>query len=60
MANINQITDNHGDLIDLEYFCSDFCAKQSEHYDGWYGCVEIYKPESCQTCGTALHFYEDN
>ena len=34
---------DRGDLIDLEYFCSDNCAKTSDNYKGWYGCVEIEK-----------------
>jgi hypothetical protein len=60
MANINTIEDSLGELVDYEYFCSDFCAKSSEHYAGWYGCVELYTQESCQNCGKTLNFVEDN
>lgn len=56
MANINIIEDSAGDLIDLEYFCSDSCAKVSDNYNGWYGCQELYTPEVCQTCGTKLGY----
>ena len=41
MANINQIEDEKGDVIEIEYFCSDYCAKTSKNYKGWFGCVEI-------------------
>jgi len=49
MANINQIEDEKGDIIDIEYFCSDYCAKTSENYKGWYGCVEVeeHNKEKC-------------
>ncbi len=60
MANVNLIEDANGDLIDLEYFCSDSCAKFSDNYNGWYGCHELYRPEVCQTCGTELAYWEDN
>jgi hypothetical protein len=57
MANINLIEDSSGDLIDLEYFCSDFCATLSPNYKGWYGCHELETPENCQSCGTELYYY---
>jgi hypothetical protein len=57
MANVNLIEDSRGDLIDLEYFCSDGCAKFSDNYRGWYGCVELYTAEVCQTCATQLAYY---
>jgi hypothetical protein len=59
MANINTL-ELHGELIGLEYFCSDTCAKYSENYRGWYGCVELYTPEVCQTCERNLGWVEDN
>lgn len=60
MANINIIEDTKGELIDLEYFCSDRCAKGSPNYNGWYGCVEIYTPEYCQNCETMLTYVKDD
>lgn len=56
MAHLNTIEDSTGDLIDLEYFCSDYCAKFSDNYNGWYGAMEIYQPENCQTCNTGLTY----
>jgi hypothetical protein len=58
MANINTL-ELDGELIGLGYYCSDYCAKQSEHYTGWYGCVELYTPEVCQTCDKALSWVEE-
>lgn len=60
MANVNLIEDSRGDLIELEYFCSDGCAKVSDNYRGWYGCVELYTAEVCQTCATQLAYIEEN
>ena len=59
MANITLIEDSNGDLIDLEYFCSDSCAKFSDYYAGWYGCFELHYPETCKTCGVALGYYKE-
>ena len=58
MANINLKEDKDGDLLEIEYFCSDYCADQSPNYSGWYGCIEIYTPEICQTCETPLKYYQ--
>ncbi len=49
MANINMIEDEQGQIIDLEYFCSDYCAKTSDNYKGWYGCVEV-EEDNKQKC----------
>lgn len=56
MANINIVEDSNGDTLDYEYFCSDYCARQSENYAGWHGCNELYQPEVCQTCETQLNY----
>ena len=60
MANINIIEDANGDTLDYEYFCSDFCAKYSDNYAGWYGCVELYTLELCQTCNTELSYIPED
>jgi hypothetical protein len=60
MTNINIIEDAKGDLVEIEYYCSDYCAKSSEHYAGWYGCVELYTQQYCQNCGKTLNFVEDS
>ena len=59
MAHIALIEDKQGDLVDLEYYCSDFCAKDSDYYNGWYGAVELYTPETCNSCGVVLGYVED-
>lgn len=41
MAHLTLIEDKDGQLVDTEVYCSDYCAKSSEHYAGWYGCAEI-------------------
>jgi hypothetical protein len=60
MAHLNTIEDATGELIDLEYFCGDFCAQFSDNYKGWYGAMEIYTPENCQTCGYALTYVSED
>lgn len=42
-----------GDTVDVHYYCSDTCAKESEHYAGWYGAQEIEEGQLCQSasCG---------
>jgi len=55
MAHITLIEDESGDLLDVKYFCSDYCAQSDPHYAGWYGCVEVVdKDEWCTTCETQL------
>lgn len=46
-----------GDMTDVHWYCSDFCAKDDSHYAGWNGCVEIHDhPESCHGCGEKLPY----
>ena len=54
MAHLVLIEDDNGDVVDQEVYCSDFCAKQSEHYAGWNGCNEIGYNEPCAECGVEL------
>jgi len=37
--------------VDYEVYCSDFCARTSELYNGWNGCNEISSSEPCAKCG---------
>ena len=39
-------------MVDIEVYCSDFCAQSSDHYAGWYGCAEISVSQPCESCGT--------
>lgn len=50
------IEDNSGDIFDVHFFCSDFCARENEHYAGWYvGIVEYYDtPPVCESCGEKI------
>ena len=59
MAHLTSIEDADGQLIDYEYFCSDFCARQSQYYDGWFGAQELEHPEYCHTCDKALSYVGD-
>ena len=64
MAHLNIVTDSYvtndeiedSEVLNYEYFCSDFCARQSANYAGWYGCVELEHTENCYTCNTPLYF----
>ena len=61
MAHLRHITDSTGEVVDLAYFCSDFCnsewhpegvaADGVEPYGGFYGCMEISCDEVCVNCG---------
>jgi len=45
------------DVIDVNYYCTDNCAKNDPEYDGWNGCAEIpeeYGSVICATCGCGL------
>jgi hypothetical protein len=45
-------------LVDIHYYCSDFCAKSDSLYAGWFGNQEIHdSPEWCASCGDALGYY---
>jgi len=50
MAHVTFVEDAYGDVIDTNYFCSDFCAQHSPDYGGWYGCVELQADVLCDTC----------
>lgn len=51
MAHFVIIEDTQGDLEDLLTYCSDFCAKTSAHYAGWFGCMEASFDTDCPNCG---------
>jgi hypothetical protein len=48
--NVVMIEDEDGEMTDLHYYCSDFCASTDPAYDGWYGCVEADSNEVCEAC----------
>lgn len=55
MAHIHRHETPTGDLIDLTYFCGDWCHRQwcadtGNVYDGWDGCHELHTVERCAHC----------
>ena len=52
--------DENVDVVDVEYFCSDYCARESEDYDGWSGCHELHYPQKCQSCGVHLGYWNED
>ena len=68
MAHIRQIHDDTGDLVDLVYFCSDYCNRGwhpegitdhgVEPYGGWHGCHEIESDEICAGCEDVIEGYD--
>jgi hypothetical protein len=60
---MKMIEDSKGDIIDAEYFCSDFCHQDAagDSYQGWYGCVEISTTQTCENpgCEEILNGIED-
>lgn len=47
------------DVIDVRYYCSDYCAKNDADYEGWNGCCDVFAPVAC-SCGTLLGWYRWN
>jgi hypothetical protein len=64
MAHLHAIEDKHGDIVDAEYFCSDFCHREAvgDDYRGWNGCVEISVTQRCENegCGEILDGVEED
>lgn len=57
MAHFVIVEDAQGELIDLEVYCSDFCAKTSNSYAGWYGAQEVEFDTVCarEYCESVIH-----
>ena len=60
MAHLTYIKDSHGDVVDQEVYCSDFCARGSDYYGGWNGCNEISVSEPCADCGTMVQGLDED
>ena len=54
MAHFVLIEDAQGELVDVEVYCSDFCARQSSCYAGWYGAQEVEFDTKCTLCGEVV------
>ena len=50
------IEDHTGDVVDANYYCSDFCHRDHsrDNYNGWNGCNEVMAPESGANCNTMI------
>jgi len=54
MAHFVVIEDKQGELVDVEVYCSDYCAQTSPAYAGWYGCMEVEFDTPCVACGKTV------
>ena len=54
MAHLTYIEDKDGDVVDVEVYCCDYCARGSDYYSGWNGCHEISSSEPCVSCGDTV------
>lgn len=43
-----------GELTEVHWYCSDFCARHDVAYAGWYGCVELEVSQPCDYCGATI------
>lgn len=48
------------DVVDVLWFCSDFCARQHKDYDGWNGSLENYSQPFCENCDAKLYWFNEN
>jgi hypothetical protein len=55
MAHYVFIEDQQGDLIELNYYCSDWCARNDCAYAGWNGAHETEHDTPCNACGTIIN-----
>lgn len=54
-AHCRLIEDTDGQLVDIDYFCSDYChrdycGRYKIPYEGWNGCNEVQGPVFCENC----------
>jgi hypothetical protein len=54
-AHLYEYNDENGDIVDVEYFCSDWCHRHwcsdtGHEYQGWNGCHEVDAPRYCTCC----------
>jgi hypothetical protein len=52
--NIVLITDSNGDTVDVNCYCSDFCAQTDPLYQGWFGCVPAAYDTTCLACAEPI------
>ena len=55
---IHFIEDKNGDVIDANYYCSNYCheTKEQDNYRGWNGCHEPheYHDVTCNNCNKTI------
>lgn len=51
VAHLVIIEDANGELEDVHYYCSDYCAQSDPLYGGWNGAHEVHTVEVCASCG---------
>lgn len=54
-AHLRLIEDTDGQLVDVDYFCSDYCHRRycdlyKIPYEGWNGCNQVMAPQYCENC----------
>lgn len=57
MAHLVTIDDADGNVIDANWYCSDFCARADHSYTGWNGCHVVstdYGLITCTACGATV------
>ncbi len=55
MCHLGYVLDSEGELVDLNYYCSDYCnAEHNVNYAGWNGCYENHSSEVCANCGCVI------
>lgn len=55
MPHVVILEDEAGEVVDVNYYCSDYCARGDDAYAGWYGDAEPpYVDTPCGGCGTTI------
>lgn len=57
VAHLVIIEDTDGELEDIHYYCSDYCAQSDNGYGGWNGANELESCEPCESCGALIEGY---
>ena len=60
MANLVLVEDGTGELVDVNVYCSDYCAQTDPLYAGWYGCADVEFDTACASCGNFIDGETEN
>ncbi len=65
MSHIHRHEDEDGNLVDVTYYCSDWCHR--DHclrtglaYEGWDGCHEVESDQQCANCEANINGLESS